>query len=193
MSVKIVGGEFRGFPLNTPKSEMTRPTSILVRRKLFDWRQNLEGLTFIDLCAGSGAMGFEALSRGAEKVFLNEMQRPAFHTLKDNRERVMKSFRQDADKIVVTQLDARKWVAKELSFQLPDTEHTILYLDPPYEDHALYDEILKTLKEQNYQGEIWLESDQKKGPSLERITGAFHSVIKTLEQGDHFVVVGFLV
>lgn len=193
MPVKIIGGEFRGFPLNTPRTETTRPTSILVRRKLFDWRQNLEGYSFIDLCAGSGAMGFEALSRGANKVFLNEMQKIASMCLKENQEKIIKSFKRDPKSITVSQLDARKWVQRELSFQFTDTEDAILYLDPPYEDHALYDDLLKSLTEQNFKGEVWLESDLKKGPSMDKLTGAFRSVIKTISQGDHFVVVGFLV
>lgn len=193
MPVKIIGGEFRGFPLATPKAETTRPTSILVRRKLFDWRQNLEGYSFIDLCAGSGAMGFEALSRGAEKIFLNETEKIACIVLKENRDKILKAFKKESDTVAVTQLDARKWVTRELSFQLTDTENSILYLDPPYEDHALYAELLKLLTEQNFKGEVWLESDLKKGPAIDKLNGAFRSVIKTISQGDHFVVVGFLV
>lgn len=193
MSVKIIGGEFRGYPLDTPKTQLTRPTSILVRRKLFDWRQNLEGHSFIDLCAGSGAMGFEALSRGADRILLNEVNKIAFYTLKDNRQKIVKSFRKEESQITITQQDARKWVTRELSFQFTDTENAIIYIDPPYAEHALYDEILAALKEQNFKGEVWLESDLKTGPSIDKITGVFHSVIKTISQGDHFVVVGFLV
>lgn len=191
MSIKILGGKFRGFPLSVPKIETTRPTSALVRRKLFDWRQNLEGLLFVDLCAGSGAMGFEALSRGADKVFLNDSGKFAFLTLKDNAERIKKSFQADA--VTLTQLDGVKWIDKELSYQIPVTDEVIIYIDPPYENHNFYFQILESLKKQNFKGEVWLESDRLKGPTLEKITGAFHSVIKTLEQGDHFVVVGFLV
>jgi 16S rRNA (guanine966-N2)-methyltransferase len=192
MSVKILGGEFRGFPLQTPKSELTRPTSVIVRRKLFDWRQNLEDYFFIDLCSGSGAVGFEALSRGADKIWLNEMLKGSFLTIKDNRERVLKSFNVEADRVKVTQLDARKWLEKELPYEFTETENTIIYLDPPYEEHALYDDLLALLVKQKFKGEVWLESDLKKGPAQDKITGAFRSVIKVISQGDHFVVVGFL-
>lgn len=193
MSVKILGGVARGFPLATPKSDTTRPTSVLVRRKLFDWRQNLEGHVFIDLCAGSGAMGFEALSRGADRVLLNDSQRQSFFTLKQNAENLSKSFKFESDLVHITNTEALKWISKELGYQLRDTENAILYFDPPYEDHKLYDEGLKLLRELNFKGEVWVESDRLKGPKLETITGAFHSVIKQVEQGDHFVVVGFLV
>ncbi len=193
MAIKILGGDFRGFPLNTPKADTTRPTSVVVRRKLFDWRQNLEGYQFIDLCSGSGAVGFEALSRHADKVWLNDMVKGSFLTIKDNRDRIVKSFNVDADKIKVTQLDSRKWLEKELPYEFTDTENAIVYLDPPYEDHALYVDLLALLKKQNYKGEVWVESDLKKGPTQEKITGAFRSVIKVFSQGDHFVVVGFLI
>ena len=75
MTVKILGGVARGFPLALPRSDLTRPTSVLIKRKLFDWRQDLSGHTFIDLCAGSGAMGFEALSRSADKVVLVDSEK----------------------------------------------------------------------------------------------------------------------
>lgn len=193
MSIKILGGVCRGYPLATPRSDTTKPTSVLIRRKLFDWRQNLEGHIFIDLCAGSGAVGFEALSRGAEKVILNDSMKGAFLTLKQNKEALIKSFRFEEESISVTQLDVKNWLGRELSFQLKETQDAILFLDPPYENHALYTEVLKLLKEQNFEGEVWVESDRLKGPNKDVLIGAFCSVIKVVEQGDHFVVVGKLV
>jgi 16S rRNA (guanine966-N2)-methyltransferase len=191
--IKILGGVARGFPLATPRSDSTRPTSVLIKRKLFDWRQNLEGYQFVDLCAGSGAMAFEALSRGAEKVAANDSMRGAFLTLKQNQEQLLKSFKFDPASIVVSNSDAKHWVQKELRYQFPETQDVILFLDPPFELHALYFEIIELLKAQNFEGEVWLESDRLKGPKLQDVTAAFHSVIKTVEQGDHFVVVGKLV
>lgn len=188
--IKILGGVARGFPLATPRSETTRPTSVLIKRKLFDWRQNLEGYQFIDLCAGSGAMGFEALSRGAGKVALNDSMRGAFLTLKENQEKLLKGFKFDSASIVISNADAKNWVQKELQYQFPDTEDVILFMDPPYGEHQLYFDLLELLKELKFEGEIWLESDRLKGPKLDDLTGAFHSVIKTVIQGDHFVVVG---
>ena len=191
--IKILGGVARGFPLATPKSDSTRPTSVLIKRKLFDWRQNLEGYQFVDLCAGSGAMGFEALSRGADKIAVNDSMRGAFLTLKQNQEALIKGFKFDPAQLVVSNSDAKNYLQKELRYQFPDTKDVILYMDPPYELHKLYFELLTILKEQNFEGEIWLESDRLKGPKIADVTGAFHSVIKTVEQGDHFVVVGKVV
>lgn len=193
MSIKILGGIARGYPLATPKADSTRPTSVLIKRKLFDWRQHMDDYIFVDLCAGSGAMGYEALSRGSQKVFVNDSMRGAFLTLKDNKANLEKAFKFEPDMITVTNLDAKVWVQKELQYQLPDTENVILFFDPPYENHALYFDVLKTLKESNFQGEVWVEFDRLKGPKLDLVLGAFQSVIKKVEQGDHFVVVGKVV
>jgi 16S rRNA (guanine966-N2)-methyltransferase len=193
MSIKILGGIARGYPLATPRSDSTKPTSIMIKRKLFDWRQHMDEYIFVDLCAGSGAMGLEALSRGSQKVLLNDSMRGAFLTLKDNKAKIEQAFKFDPEMIKVTNLDAKNWVAKELQYELPDTENVILFFDPPYENHALYFDVLKLLKEANFKGEIWVESDRLVGPKLADVTGVFHSIIKTVEQGDHFVIVGKVV
>ncbi len=193
MALKILGGVARGYPLATPRAETTRPTAVMIKRKLFDWRQRLDDHVFVDLCAGSGAMGFEALSRGAQRVFLNELTRPAFHVLKDNKVNLERSFGFDATQITVTNLDVKAWVQRELTYQLPETDSAILYLDPPYENHALYMDVLRLLKDGGFRGELWVEADRLKGPKRDDLTGAFQTVIKTVEQGDHFVVVGKLV
>ncbi len=193
MSLKILGGIAKGYPLATPRAETTRPTAVMIKRKLFDWRQRLDDHVFVDLCAGSGAMGFEALSRGARRVFLNELTRPAFHILKDNKANLERAFGFEPSQITVTNLDVKAWVQRELTYQLPETDSAIFYLDPPYENHALYTDVLRLLREMGFQGELWLEADRLKGPKREDLTGAFQTVIKTVEQGDHFVLVGKLV
>lgn len=191
MSIKILGGVARGFPLATPRSE-TRPTSVIIKRKLFDWRQNMEGYHFIDVCAGSGAMAFEALSRGADSIVANDSEKSPFITLKNNKEELVRAFKFDEKKIVVSNHDARKWVERELTYLMTETDDAILYLDPPYSEHSLYRDVLARLKTQAFAGEVWVESDRLMGLKLEEVTGLFHSVIKTVEQGDHFVVVGKL-
>ena len=189
MSVKILGGVARGFPLALPRSDSTRPTSVLIKRKLFDWRQDLGGHTFVDLCAGSGAVGFEALSRGAEKIVLVETAREAVQTIRKNRDELLKKFRFAEASVEVLQTDAKRFLERELGGA---DENTILFFDPPYEDHVLYAEALRVLAEKGLPGELWLETDRLKGPAKESITQAFRSVIKIVEQGDHFVVVGKL-
>ncbi len=189
MSVKILGGVARGFPLALPRSETTRPTSVMIKRKLFDWRQDLGGYTFIDLCAGSGAMGYEALSRGADKIVLVDTDKSANITMKKNREDLVRAFKFDEKTIQISNADVKKFIEREISYF---GEDTIIFFDPPYEDHSLYVAALTILREKGYQGEVWVEADRLKGPEREKITQAFHSIIKVVEQGDHFVVVGKL-
>jgi 16S rRNA (guanine966-N2)-methyltransferase len=190
--IKILGGVARGFPLATPQVNSTRPTSVMIRRKLFDWRQNLEGFSFIDLFSGSGSMGFEALSRGADKVHLNESNRLAFKTIKQNQEKILKSFNFSKDALEVSQFDAKSWLQKELKYSFVETKDVILYLDPPYELHQLYFEVIDLLKSLKFEGEVWVESDRLKGPNRDDLIGLFCSIIKIIDQGDHFVVIGKL-
>ncbi len=76
--MRIVAGQFKGRPIGTPKTQATRPTSDRARETLFnilahaDWAPALHGARVIDLFAGSGALGLEALSRGAAFCLLVE-------------------------------------------------------------------------------------------------------------------------
>jgi 16S rRNA (guanine966-N2)-methyltransferase len=66
MTLKILGGEFGGRLLKAPKGTQTRPTTSMVRKAVFDILQPIiQDAVFLDLFSGSGAMGIEALSRGA--------------------------------------------------------------------------------------------------------------------------------
>ena len=89
MSLKILGGFARGQILAVPKGDLIRPTSVMLKRRIYDFYQDLSGVTFIDLCAGSGAMGFEAWSRGARRIYLNEVNRHVLMTLEENRENLL--------------------------------------------------------------------------------------------------------
>lgn len=191
MSLKILGGVARGFTLATPKTLDTRPTSVLIRRKIFDWRQHLDGHRFIDICAGSGAMGFEALSRGADEIFLVESGRLAVKSMKENKERLEKSFA-GSGQVNIFAMDALKWLSQYMSFELAQDEQTILFMDPPYENHQLYLDILELLKSKEFKGEVWLEADHLVGQNFELLT-AYLDLTKTVEQGDHFVLIGKLV
>lgn len=83
--VRIIGGRFRGRVLRfSPRAEL-RPTPDRVRETLFNWLgQDMAGLTCLDLFAGSGALGFEAISRNAREVVMVEHDHATCRTLKDN-------------------------------------------------------------------------------------------------------------
>src|SRR5687768_6483391 len=85
--VRIVGGEWRSRRIRfTPRADL-RPTPDRVRETLFNWLgQDLTGLACLDLFAGSGALGFEAASRGAKRVVMIERDRAACDSLQQNRE-----------------------------------------------------------------------------------------------------------
>lgn len=83
--MRIIGGKFKNRLIKTPKGESTRPTSSLVRGAIFNMCQPLiEDALFLDLFAGSGAMGLEALSRGAKHVIFVEKDPKALLSIKAN-------------------------------------------------------------------------------------------------------------
>jgi 16S rRNA (guanine966-N2)-methyltransferase len=83
--VRIIAGKWRSRLLRFPPTAQLRPTPDRVRETLFNWLgQRLDGLSCLDLFAGSGALGFEALSRGAARVVMVESDREAARALREN-------------------------------------------------------------------------------------------------------------
>jgi len=192
MSIKVLGGYAKNFILVIPKTDTTRPTSVLLRRRLFDWRQNLEGYRFADLFAGSGAMGIEALSRGAECIYLNDSHKLAFKSISLNCEKLKSTYKIDSALINLSHLDGFLWVKKNLVNLSDFFTEMILYVDPPYEKHQLYYDLFDELKRLGYNGEVWVESDKLKGVSEDHLARYFKIINKRFYQGDHFVLVGNL-
>ena len=90
--MRIISGQWRGRTINAPKGDATRPTADRTREALFSMLTSrlgsFEGLTVADLFAGSGALGFEALSRGAASCIFVEQDRAALDVLRANAERL---------------------------------------------------------------------------------------------------------
>ena len=87
--VRIIGGRFKRSKLTVPVASGLRPTGDRVRETLFNWLgQDLSGLRCFDAFAGSGALGFEAASRGAETVWMVERDRAALQALTQNQARL---------------------------------------------------------------------------------------------------------
>lgn len=190
MAISLIGGRARGFQLHSPPESITRPTSVLLKRRLFDWRQHWHDYKFVDLCAGSGSMGLEALSRGASEVWLNEINKNAMRVLEKNVDNFKsKMGLQEGEQIYLSQLDYRKFLAKLASSPSAWGEDVVLFFDPPYEEHQLYAELWSHL--QDFKGEIWIESDEKKGVSL-AAQRQHLNVIKEVTQGQHWLLVGKL-
>ena len=121
-SVRIIGGEWRRRVLRFPESEGLRPTPDRVRETLFNWLgQDLSGLSCLDLFAGSGALGFEAASRGAAKVVMVERAPKVLATLQENA-----GLLGAAERVEIVRADALKFATSTAS------RFDVLFLDPPY-------------------------------------------------------------
>ena len=128
--MRVVAGRLRGRPLSTPSGSATRPTSDRARQALFNvlehagWSPGLQGLRVIDLFAGSGALGFEALSRGAAACLFVES---------DGRARAVIDANAAALGVgALTRMDRRN--ATDLGLRPPGAgpAYDLAFLDPPY-------------------------------------------------------------
>jgi len=140
----ITAGKYKGRKLKTPKTYDVRPTSSKVRESIFNMVQLTEAGTifyegetmFLDLFAGSGVMGLEALSRGAKKVVFVEKNPEAVKILQLNI-----SVISDKDNIKLIRENSLKILAK-----FRENEFNFIFADPPYEA-GLYEPVLKTIAE----------------------------------------------
>ena len=121
--VRIVGGQWRRSKLPVAERPGLRPTPDRVRETLFNWLGNdLTGWRVLDAFAGSGALGFEAASRGAAEVLLLESDATLVASLDASRERL------GASTLRVQRADARAWLAACASARFE-----LILLDPPFD------------------------------------------------------------
>lgn len=125
-TVRIIGGQWRGKKIQFPTVHAIRPTPDRVRETLFNWlMHDIQGARCLDAFAGSGALGLEALSRGAGQVTLLEKTPEVYRYLKQ----LAPSF--NSTKLHVIQADACHFLQHStLSFD-------IIFLDPPFASHYL--------------------------------------------------------
>lgn len=134
--MQITGGYLKSRKIQSPKGANVRPTLSQVRESIFSILYSLtdfEGKSFLDAFAGSGIMGFEALSRGFEAVSFIEKDKKTFFLLKDN----AKNLDVEPDFFSGDTLKVLKKLDKQFDF---------IYVDPPYQS-GLYDEVLKIVYE----------------------------------------------
>jgi len=124
---RVIAGEFRGRKLLAPEGNHTRPTSDKVKEALFSIIQfELPEARFLDLFAGSGQMGIEALSRGAEKAVFVDSSRQALEFVNKN----LKSLSiEDRAEVFFGNADLYLMQCRE--------KFDIVFLDPPYKDDAI--------------------------------------------------------
>ncbi|MEI7614106.1 MAG: 16S rRNA (guanine(966)-N(2))-methyltransferase RsmD [Betaproteobacteria bacterium] len=124
-TVRIIGGDWKRRVLRFPDSEGLRPTPDRVRETLFNWLgQDLTGLSCLDLFAGSGALGFEAASRGAAKTVMVEALPKVAAALESNA-RLLDS----TGRLQIVRADAVKFAS---SLCAAGSRFDVLFLDPPY-------------------------------------------------------------
>jgi 16S rRNA (guanine966-N2)-methyltransferase len=192
MGLKILGGMAKGHTINIPKGDKFRPTSIRLKRRLFDFRQDWEGYTFVDLCAGSGSVGLESWSRGADQLFLIENNKQTFSLLKKNIEQLKKKYteKMQCHNIQAVNKSAKTWVTNTLPQVLDEFENVVLFFDPPYHDSKLYQDVFHHVYE-NYTNrslEFWIESDRTKGIPLEKWVEMGGEPLKSYLQGTSFLI-----
>ncbi len=122
--MRITGGFLKNQTINTPKGKTTRPTSEKLRQLVFNIAQAyIENSTFLDLYAGSGAMGIEAISRGAKEAVFIEKDRTALNALREN------LTEHDLSPLATLLAGDVLTLLKKLKGKTFD----LIYIDPPYE------------------------------------------------------------
>ena len=120
--VRIIGGQYRRRLLDFRGSTGLRPTPDRVRETLFNWLgQDLPGWTCLDLFAGSGALGFEAASRGARRVIMIERDATAVSSLEKNRAML------EATAVEILRAEALAWLANNRE------TFDLIFVDPPFD------------------------------------------------------------
>ena len=150
-SIRIIAGQFRGRKIHFPDSEALRPTPDRVRETLFNWLSPvIADAKCLDLFAGSGALGFEAVSRGASEVVMIEESFEIAEQLYANRALLK------CDHLEIIQQNALEYLAKK------ETTFDIIFLDPPFHS-TLLEESLKLIIENhllNKNGSLYIEMNK---------------------------------
>lgn len=168
--MRIIAGQRRGHKFDGPRGKATRPTSDLVRESIFNiLGDSIEGLLFIDLFAGTGAVGLEALSRGAAHAIFVERNRDNVALIHRN----ISTLRYE-DRGRALTADAYRWAR---GFEPIDDEPSAVFIDPPYQEFdnhpAKLNQLLQDLDQRLPAGSILVvESrrslDETVLPDLER-------------------------
>jgi len=151
--VRIIAGEWKRTPLPVIEAHGLRPTPDRVRETVFNWLEHLqqrqwENRRCLDLFAGTGALGFEAASRGAAKVVMVESNPAACKALQATKDKL------GADHVDIYQGDAASRIASL------NTEFDVVFLDPPYDNHVLPVFLPACKRLLTVGGLVYIESDE---------------------------------
>jgi 16S rRNA (guanine966-N2)-methyltransferase len=141
--MRVISGTARSLKLKTPSGRETRPTSDRIKETLFNiLAPRIAGSCVLDLFAGSGALGIEALSRGAERAVFIENDPEACRCIRENLRHTKLEERATLHKCEVISALGR----------LTDPCFDLIFIDPPYRE-GYEEQVLKALAEQQYMGE----------------------------------------
>jgi len=178
--MRVIAGSLRRRVLEAPSGLATRPTSDRLRETLFNvLAPSIMGASFLDLYAGSGAVGIEALSRGAARVVFVERAQPALKVLKSNLEKIglRSGFRVESASVMA-------YLRREHSDR--ESSFNVVFLDPPYDAADEYDGVLEFLGGSScrlLEGETIVIAEHRRKLRLEQCYGALERT-RLLEQGD---------
>ena len=146
--VRIIGGIWKRSKLSVLAKPGLRPTHDRVRETLFNWLgQDLSGLRCVDVFAGSGALGFEAASRGAQDVLLIEQDAQLVAKLQESKTRLK------ADSIRIQRGDGIAILRS-----LPKASIDVIFIDPPFDSDLFLEAIKAAAGVLSAQGAIYLEA-----------------------------------
>jgi len=145
MPIRVIAGTAKGRKLKLVPGDSTRPIMDRVKEALFNIiGRDIYGAVFLDLFAGTGSVGIEALSRGAAKAVFIDLERKAIQTIQDNL-----TATKFSEKAIVRRADALKVVS-----QAPDNHYDFVYIAPPQYKNLWLD-VMQTLDS----NESWFRDD----------------------------------
>ncbi len=121
--MRIIAGQLGSRQFESPKGRRTHPMGDRIRTALFNTLGDIEGLTIIDAFGGSGALSFEALSRGARHATILELDRDAYDVIQRNIEKLSLT-----DRTQLIHINARSW-----SYRHNTERFDLVFCDPPYD------------------------------------------------------------
>ena len=137
--MRIIAGQYRGRKLSFPDTQGLRPTPDRIRETLFNWlATRLAGACCLDLFAGSGALGFEAASRGAARVVMVDHNPDIVRALRLNQQLLC------ADVIEILEQEAGNYLSGRRG------QFDLVFLDPPFKDSTLLEKSMRMLTDSDW-------------------------------------------
>ena len=146
--MKINSGVFKNISLDIQKNSHFRPTTAICRKSIFDTICSLESKSFLDIFSGSGMIGFEAASRGAQQVSFVEMNKKYLNQIIENSKKL------DYNNFTFLRRDAQRFIKK-------CDNYDIIFADPPYNIYDLNLFVQNALKKINKGGFLVVECSVK--------------------------------